>query len=94
MVARAKVFFGAENTATRSLGSEEQELGSMMVVLSPGLRNTVMFVVESQEMSGNLACRKKSKTGTTAVITKSLHICGDRRLKLILNLNIGSFEMA
>ena len=26
-----------------------------MVVLSPGLRNTVMFVVESQEMSGNLA---------------------------------------
>ena len=55
MVARAKVFFGAENTATRSLGSREQELGSMMVVLSPGLKNTVMFVVESQEMSGNFA---------------------------------------
>ena len=54
MVARAKVFLGEENTATRSLGSGEQEPGSMMVVLSPGLRNTVMFVVESQEMSGNL----------------------------------------
>ena len=57
MVVRAKVCPGAENTATRRLVSEdtEHELGSLMTVLSPGLRNTVMFLVESQEMSGNFS---------------------------------------
>ena len=60
MVARAKVFLGAENTASRSLiwvSGEEQGLGSgvLRAVFSSGLTNTDTFLVESQEKSGNIA---------------------------------------
>ena len=98
MVARAKVFPGAENTATRRLVSEdtEHELGSLMTVLSPGLNNTVMFLVESQEMSGNLSGvqSKETERMSDAARRRSLKIFTEYRIRFILNLNIFSFVIA
>lgn len=56
MVALAREFLGAENTASRSLiwvSEEEQGLGSgvLRAVFSSGLTNTDTFLVESHEKS-------------------------------------------